>query len=165
MEMRHKKIYFLSAVRMKNVPRRRKRSSPGLTLIELTVVISVLLSLASLLTTGARAWKRGADRSQCLITIRSFQVAVRSYQNIYGYKEGTLHPILAGTTDIAQQLLGKEYITPDQYAQATGMRSGPGGGFYERGEPALFPPAGQPYLTCSLAPEPDSHRPVQTADW
>jgi len=165
MEMQHKRIYLLLAARMKNVPRRQKRSSPGLTLIELTVVVSVLLSLVSLLTTGARAWIRGADRSQCLMSIRTFQVALRSYQNICGYSEGTLHPMQLGTTDIVEHLLRKDFITSVQYAQATGTKSCPGGGFYERGDPSLFPPASQPYLSCSLAPEPDAHRPSKTTDW
>src|SRR5689334_17663553 len=105
---------------MKNVPRKGKRWAAGLTLLELTVVISVLLSLASLLTTGARAWKRGADRSQCLMSIRTFQVALRSYQNIYDYHEGTLHPMEAGTSDLAEHLQMKGFITPGQYAMATG---------------------------------------------
>lgn len=150
---------------MKNVPCRRKRPSLGLTLLELTVVISVLLSLASLLTTGARAWKRGADRSQCLLSLRTFQVALRSYQNLAGFSEGSLHPTEAGTSDIVEHLLLKSYITSGQYALATGTQPCQGGGFYSRGEPSLFPPQGQPYLTCSLAPEPDSHRPSKPADW
>jgi len=99
------------------------------------------------------------------MSIRTFQVAVRSYQNIYGYRESTLHPMQAGTTDIVEHLLRKDFITSVQYAQATGTKACPGGGFYERGDPSLFPPTGQPYLTCSLAPEPDSHRPTKTGDW
>ena len=35
----------------------------GMTLLELTVVILVLLSLITILFVGARAWKRGSDRS------------------------------------------------------------------------------------------------------
>jgi type II secretory pathway pseudopilin PulG len=165
MELRLERIYLLSAVRMKNVRRRQKRSSLGLTLLELTVVISVLLSLASLLTTGVRAWKRGADRSQCLMSLRTFQVAMRSYQNMYGYTGNSMHPTQAGTTDIVEHLRNKDYITPNQYAQATGTQPCQGGGFYSRGAPGLFPPQGQPYLACSLAPAPDEHLPTQAADW
>jgi type II secretory pathway pseudopilin PulG len=150
---------------MKNVPRRQKRSSLGLTLLELTVVISVLLSLASLLTTGARAWKRGADRSQCLMSLRAFQVALRSYQNLAEFTEGSVHPTESGTSDIAEHLLLKDYITSAQYALATGTQSCRGGGFYSRQEPSLFPARGHPYLTCSLAPAPDAHQPTKTADW
>ena len=150
---------------MKNIPCRRKRSSLGLTLLELTVVISVLLSLVSLLTTGVRVWKRGADRAQCLLTLRTIQVAVRSYQNLNGFSEGLPHPTESGTADIAEHLRRKDYISSSQYEQAVGTRACPGGGFYERDDPTLFPPASQPYLTCSLAPDPDAHRPTKTTDW
>jgi type II secretory pathway pseudopilin PulG len=165
MELRSERIYWSLAVRMKNVPRRPKRSSLGLTLLELTVVISVLLSLASLLTTGVRAWKRGADRSQCLISLRTFQVAMRAYQNLYGYIPNSQHFTEAGTTDIVEHLRRKEYITSNQYTRAIGTEPCQGGGFYSRGDPGLFPPLGQPYLACSLAPAPDEHLPTQTADW
>lgn len=150
---------------MKNVPCRRKRRPLGLTLIELTVVISVLLSLASLLTTGARAWKRGADRSQCLMSLRTFQVALRSYQNLAGFSEGSVHPTESGTSDIAEHLKMKDYITSGQYALATGTQPCQGGGFYSREEPSRFPPQGEPYLSCSLAADPDAHRPTKAADW
>ena len=49
----------------------------GMTLLELTVVILVLLSLISILFIGARAWKKGADRAGCILNIRNVQQAVR----------------------------------------------------------------------------------------
>lgn len=39
----------------------------AMTLLELTVVIMVLLSLISILFIGARAWKRGSDRTGCIL--------------------------------------------------------------------------------------------------
>ncbi len=65
-----------------------KRKS-GMTLLELTVVILVLLSLISILFIGARAWKKGADRAGCIMNIRNVQQAVRGYIN--------MHPELANT--------------------------------------------------------------------
>ena len=53
-----------------------KRKS-GMTLLELTVVILVLLSLISILFIGARAWKKGSDRAGCIMNIRNVQQAVR----------------------------------------------------------------------------------------
>ena len=53
----------------------------GMTLLELTVVILVLLSLISILFIGARAWKKGSDRSTNLINIRNCQQAMRGHQN------------------------------------------------------------------------------------
>ena len=42
----------------------KKAAKSGMTLIELTVVILVLLSLISILFVGARAWKKGSDRAR-----------------------------------------------------------------------------------------------------
>ena len=61
-----------------------KRKS-GMTLLELTVVILVLLSLISILFVGARAWKKGSDRSANILNVRNVQQAVRGHQNMRGY--------------------------------------------------------------------------------
>jgi type II secretory pathway pseudopilin PulG len=53
----------------------------GMTLLELTVVILVLLSLISILFVGARAWKKGSDRSANIMNVRNVQQAVRGHQN------------------------------------------------------------------------------------
>ena len=58
-----------------------KRKS-GMTLLELTVVILVLLSLISILFIGARAWKKGSDRAGCIMNIRNVQQGMRSFQNM-----------------------------------------------------------------------------------
>lgn len=63
-------------------PPRQKRKS-GMTLLELTVVILVLLSLISILFIGARAWKRGSDRSANLLNLRNTQQAMRAHQNLH----------------------------------------------------------------------------------
>jgi type II secretory pathway pseudopilin PulG len=67
--------------------RTTKRAS-GMTLLELTVVILVLLSLISILFIGARAWKRGSDRAGAILTIRNVQQAVRSFANMNGHDPG-----------------------------------------------------------------------------
>lgn len=67
--------------------RNTKRAS-GMTLLELTVVILVLLSLISILFIGARAWKKGSDRAASILTIRNVQQAVRSYSNMNGKNAG-----------------------------------------------------------------------------
>ena len=56
----------------------------GMTLLELTVVILVLLSLMSILFIGARAWKKGSDRAGCVMNIRNLQQAMRGHQNMTG---------------------------------------------------------------------------------
>ena len=54
----------------------------GMTLLELTVVILVLLSLITILFVGAQAWKRGSDRSANILNIRNCQQAMRGEQNM-----------------------------------------------------------------------------------
>ena len=60
------------------------KSKSGMTLLELTVVILVLLSLISILFIGARAWKKGSDRSANILNIRNVQQAVRGHANMNG---------------------------------------------------------------------------------
>jgi len=64
------------------------KRSKGMTLLELTVVILVLLSLITILFVGARAWKKGSDRSANIMNIRNCQQAMRGYQNMYEKKPG-----------------------------------------------------------------------------
>ncbi|MGB6221978.1 prepilin-type N-terminal cleavage/methylation domain-containing protein [Haloferula sp.] len=65
-----------------------KRKNKGMTLLELTVVILVLLSLISILFIGARAWKKGSDRSANILNVRNVQQAVRGHANMNGIAEG-----------------------------------------------------------------------------
>ena len=69
----------------------------GMTLLELTVVILVLLSLISILFIGARAWKKGSDRAANILNIRNVQQAVRAHANVRGLNIGDA---LVATTDI-----------------------------------------------------------------
>ena len=59
------------------------KAKSGMTLLELTVVILVLLSLISILFVGARAWKKGSDRAGCILNIRNVQQAVRGHANMH----------------------------------------------------------------------------------
>ncbi|MGJ8661396.1 MAG: type II secretion system protein [Bacteroidota bacterium] len=59
-----------------------KKLKPGVTLIELTVVIVVILSLISVLFIGATAYRNGASRSACLIKQRAIHQAVLSHMNM-----------------------------------------------------------------------------------
>ncbi len=66
----------------------KTKSKAGMTLLELTVVILVLLSLISILFIGARAWKKGSDRAANILNIRNVQQAVRAHSNIRGMNAG-----------------------------------------------------------------------------
>ena len=72
------------------------KSKSGMTLLELTVVILVLLSLISILFIGARAWKKGSDRAANILNIRNVQQAVRGHGNMNGILQGTLIPATDG---------------------------------------------------------------------
>jgi prepilin-type N-terminal cleavage/methylation domain-containing protein len=58
------------------------KAKSGMTLLELTVVILVLLSLISILFVGARAWKKGSDRSANILNLRNTQQAMRGHENM-----------------------------------------------------------------------------------
>ncbi len=124
-----------------------KRKS-GMTLLELTVVILVLLSLISILFIGARAWKKGSDRAACILNIRNVQQAVRSHQNMYALT--TEDPIT--WTDIVSDDGDKYLKTP----------SCPSNGDYTQVE--TFPELGSLAMTCSLAGD-DDHVPTEHSDW
>lgn len=146
-----------------NLPPRVVRHR-GLTLLELTVVITILLALVSILFVGSRAWKRGSDRAGCVLTLRNVQVAARSYQNMYGYNYGGRPYAANGTQDIAEHLFTKGYIEARLYQQARGTAPCPAGGAYTCPLPDVFPEAGQLYMQCSLS-GPDNHVPTTHADW
>ena len=82
---------------------RTAKRANGMTLLELTVVILVLLSLISILFVGARAWKKGSDRAANIMNIRNVQQAVRAHANMQGLLVGdglTSDKIFGnGTTD------------------------------------------------------------------
>ena len=137
----------------------------GMTLLELTITISVLLVLLSILFIGSRAWKRGSDRAGCVLTIRNVQVATRSYQNLYGYNYGGRPYAEAGTQDIARHLFEKGYIEKDLYDRANGQDPCPGGGTYTCPVPDVFPQSGELYMKCSLSTTEEAHEPSTHADW
>lgn len=121
--------------------------APGMTLLELTVVILVLLSLISILFIGARAWKNGSDRTGCIINIRNAQQAVRSYQNMNAYPDGT-------AINMSIEIMGAGgYINEPRC---------PGGGNYDRINE--IPSTGTLVMWCSLAGT-ESHVPNSFSDW
>ncbi|MBC8128061.1 MAG: type II secretion system protein [Gloeobacteraceae cyanobacterium ES-bin-144] len=136
----------------------------GMTLLELTIVIMVLLSLASILMVGARAWKNGSDRTGCILNMRNMQMAARSYQNLYGYNYGGRPYAENGTQDIVQHMFDKGYIEKNLYDGANGVSKCPSGGGYVCAVRDVFPQPGALYMTCSLATSAD-HMPKTYASW
>ena len=54
----------------------------GMTILEMTVVIVLLMALVSILFVGAAAWRKGTDRSTNLLNLRNCQQAMRGAQNM-----------------------------------------------------------------------------------
>jgi type II secretory pathway pseudopilin PulG len=136
------------------------RRHRGLTLIELTIVLAVMMALLAILFVGARAWRMGSDRSSCILNQRSMQMAVRSYQNMHGLRNG---PLPNGES-LPEALRSREFINDYLYQCAIGAAVCPGGGEYTIEDPSQFPEYGVLFMTCSLA-ELRGHIPADTSDW
>lgn len=133
--------------RSRHIDRRRAR---GMTLLELTVVILVVLSLISILFVGANAWKNGSDRVLCILNLQAVQKGVRSYSNINGRNPGETVPGLQN-----------EIIGLGRFVEV--MPECPAQGTYTTGGDVI-PALGSLYLECSLSAS-GSHEPVNVDDW
>ena len=124
----------------------------GMTLLELTVVILVLLSLIAILFVGAQAWKKGTDRAGCILNIRNVQQAVRGHQNLFNLAEGAALPratIYSATADTA-------YLKTPVC---------PGSGTYDE-TIVTVPTVGTLYLPCSKASVANgNHVPTNYSEW
>jgi type II secretory pathway pseudopilin PulG len=136
---------------MKLTHTNKAKRTKGMTLLELTVVILVLLSLISVLFIGARAWKKGSDRAACILNIRNFQQAVRSYANMNGKNPGDTVPAF-NTTIVGAGLFMETAPTC------------PGGGSYTGLTDTTIPAVGTVALVCDFADGP-AHAPENTAQW
>ena len=129
----------------------KNNSQAGLTLIEITLVIAVLLGLISVLFIGVSAYKEGSNRAKCILNISNVQKAVRSYQNLYE---------LAVTNDLANATImgsGKMLETTPTC---------PSAGTYTFA--TKVPAIGTAYLTCSLAGTGEGkaqHNPSSVSGW
>ena len=134
-----------------NTQKKTLKTKSGMTLIELTVVILVLLSLISILFVGARAWKRGSDRAGCIMNIRNVQQGMRSFQNMNGHSPGDT---VAGAQ--------AEIIGTDKFVETPPICPGTAVAYTIGGD--NIPNVGTLYMTCSLSAS-DNHVPVAHLDW
>jgi type II secretory pathway pseudopilin PulG len=135
---------------MKLTNTRNMKRKAGMTLLELTVVILVLLSLISILFIGARAWKKGSDRAGCIMQIRNVQQAVRSYANMNGVNPA------ATVTGLQALVIGTgKFVEKTPACPAAGTYTYVGD---------TVPAVGTLYMTCSLATS-DQHVPGSYSDW
>lgn len=136
-------------------PTPKTNSTPrGMTLLEMSIVILVLISLISLIFIGTRAWKAGSDRARCIMNIHNVQKAVRGYANLYGFEPGSV------TSDLTGQVIGF-----GRFIESTPKC--PNHGEYSFGEDYgtdTIPPIGTLYMKCSLATS-DHHEPDNYSGW
>ena len=126
-----------------------KKGQAGLTLIEVTLVIAVLLGLISVLFIGVAAYKKGSDRAKCILNISTVQKACRSYANMY---EKNIADTLAAD--------GADFVGAGLFIESA--PACPAGGAYTYG--TAVPASGTALMTCSLATS-DTHVPSSTAGW
>jgi len=136
---------------MRQIPPKKNTHAPGVTLIELTVVILVLLTLISVLFIGAKAYKDAADRSSCILNIRNVQQAVRSDQNIKGRGPAASGLLEAEIYDAT----GTKYL-PSPVC--------PSGGVYDFQTGGNYPAAGDLAMVCSKEIT-DDHKPKNNNGW
>ncbi len=122
----------------------------GVTLLEATLVLLVLLSLVGILFGGTRAWREGSEKTLCILNLHKVQQAVRGYSNLEGKLPGEE---VAG---LPLRIFGHDRFIEELPVCA-------GGGLYEYGGDRI-PLLGELYMNCSLA-ESREHRPVDPVDW
>lgn len=125
------------------------KKQAGLTLIEVTLVIAVLLGLISVLFIGVSAYREGSNRAKCILNISSVQKAVRSYQNLYDLSAGAT----LAKTDIVKSG-GMLEVEPACPMAATGT------GYTWS---TVVPAVGIAHITCALADTKD-HKPKGGTD-
>ncbi len=116
---------------------------PGLTFIELAIVIFVLLLFLGMAFLGVNVWKDGSDRANCVLNIRHVQQAVRGIANSYGLVPGDNTMSHSPPMVLAGELIGPGRYFPN-------APECPGNGVYTLGG-NMVPMVGELYMTCSLA--------------
>ncbi len=148
----------------KRAMKKQNALKPGLTLIELTVVIVVLLSLIGVLFVGATAWKNGSNRATCIVNIRNFQQAMRSYTNLHSDQLTAETDALGAATGNTSISIG-DLITRS-FIEGTGTAPSAtcplDGDAYTFG--TTVPAVGSAWATCANATS-DEHAPSDTGGW
>lgn len=137
--------------------RRKGRGRAGMTLVETTLVILLLLGFVSFLFVATRGWIRAADRSKCIMNLHQVQKAVRGLANLNRYEPGQE---VAG---LPQMIFG-----PGKFIEGTVFC--PAGGVYHFGVPGekqvgeRIPEPGELYMWCTLR-DSEKHRPDDQQEW
>lgn len=129
------------------IQKKRQAATAGLTMIEVTMVVSALLGLISVSFFGVNAYKNGSDRAMCIVHVTQVQKAVRSFANFHLIDPGGSH---SGLKDAV--------IGPGRFIEEIPVC--PSGGTYSFLEDRM-PEFGETYMSCSI----EEHRPTTTYRW
>lgn len=135
--------------------RGRSARQRGMTLVETTLVLLVLLTLVSVLLVAASGWKRGTNRARCILNIRQMQMSVRAYASAASFDPGRDLTQEAPPINLLSELVGPGSFVPE-------LPHCPGRGLYFFGGDVI-PEIGSLYLRCSLASQ--GHEPEQFGNW
>ena len=138
------------AATVRGLRRVPKHLRPAMTLLELTLVILMMLTLIGILAIGAKTWKKGTDRSTCIMNLQLVQKGVRSFSNLYGYEPGS------SVAGLENQVIGTGRFV-ERPARC------PSDGVYASGGDVI-PAMGSLYFNCSLAGT-GEHEPSTFDDW
>lgn len=137
---------------MKLTQKPNVKRNAGMTLIELTVVILVLLALIAVLFVGARAYMKASDKTACVMNQRNIQQACRAFFN--------LNPTASAValTDIITQDAGEEKFMGAAPTCPTDRTAA-----YVLAETARDTPVGTLFTSCPNTE--DTHTPDETGNW
>lgn len=148
---------------------KNNKARKGMTLLELTVVILVLLSLIAVLLIGVQAWMRSADRGNAAMIIRNAQQGVRGHCNLFGI-DSTVMPQSyttrftenvgnAPTTTLGVEVFdvdGYVIIDPNNQNESVGNppeHPSAGNTFNFQTNEDTLPPLGTMYITSAITPD------------
>jgi type II secretory pathway pseudopilin PulG len=113
----------------------KRLNASGMTLIEISLVIALLLGLIAVVFMGLGTYRQGADKAKCKMQLSAVQKAVRSGANMQNLAVNTA----LATTDVfgAGLLMENEPRCPADNSQYTWL--------------GQVPPVSTPYGNCTFA--------------
>lgn len=131
------------------LPSARPRLPRGraFTLVEITLVVSILVALSSLAFVGVTSYREGANRAVCIHQVANMQKVMRAYCNLEQLAPGQ------EMTDLVDRLQKETQV----YRELPHCPSGGEYHFHKEGVPEI----GSLLMSCSL----DAHQPRETVGW
>ena len=115
-----------------NLMRSRRFNVSGMTLIEISLVIALMLGLISVVFLGIGSYRKGSDKARCKMQLAAVQKAVRAQSNFLGLT------------------IGAAFTSTDAFGAGKALENSPvcpTGGTYTW--MATVPPINTPYGNCN----------------